>query len=182
MSFPPPELKSLAEQVVSLLIQRKETVSLVETATGGLVAATLLSLPGTSAIFQGGVNAYSLPSRQAFLEWKESDTASYDGPTEAIVLSLARSLRRSLSSTWSLAESGVAGPSLPSKYRAEILEVGVGYCPIAVVGEGVERSKTVVVKQPRERGENMVQFAVEVLRAFLEVLTEQKGSKDVEKL
>jgi hypothetical protein len=62
------------------------------------------------------------------------------------------------------------------------LEKGVGYCPIAVVGEGVQSSKTVVVEQPRDRAGNMVAFAEEMLKAFLEVLESQEERRDVEKL
>lgn len=41
------------------------------------MAATILSLPGTSQVFVGGVNSYSLRARQAFLGWTEADSASY---------------------------------------------------------------------------------------------------------
>lgn len=98
----------------------------------------------------------------------------HSGPSEAIVLQLAHHLHRTLGTTYSLAESGVAGPTRPGVYRAEIK--GPGYCPIAVVGDGgIESSKTVEVEQPKERAENMVAFAEEVLRAFLEVLQGKEG-------
>lgn len=42
------------------------------------------------------------------------------GPNEAIVLKLAKNLQQSLDTTYCLAESGAAGPTLPKKYRAEI--------------------------------------------------------------
>lgn len=61
-AFPPPELKQAAEEVASLLRDRKETICVAETAAGGLVSAALLSTPGASAFYKGGltVGAISL--------------------------------------------------------------------------------------------------------------------------
>ena len=53
--FPPEPLKRIAEEVAALLRQRKETVSVAETAAGGLISAALLSTPGASAFYKGGV-------------------------------------------------------------------------------------------------------------------------------
>ena len=54
-SFPPPELQQAAEEVAKLLRDRKETVSVAETAAGGLISAALLSTPGASKIYKGGL-------------------------------------------------------------------------------------------------------------------------------
>ncbi|BGP20108.1 hypothetical protein JCM10213v2_008243 [Rhodosporidiobolus nylandii] len=165
---------------VDLLKQRKETVSLVETATGGLIASTILSIPGTSACFAGGVLAYQLGAREKFLEWKQEQTDNYDGPNEDIVFSLASSCRSQLSSTYSLAESGVAGPGLSPGYRAEI--DAAGYCPLALVGEGLPQEgvrRTLKVPQGGEksRAENMVAFAEGALELLIEVLEKKEQAK-----
>ncbi|KAL3429569.1 major facilitator superfamily domain-containing protein [Aspergillus tetrazonus] len=53
--FPPPSLQPLAQEVVELLKARRETVSVAETAAGGLISACLLSVPGASAVYKGGL-------------------------------------------------------------------------------------------------------------------------------
>lgn len=55
IAFPPPELKQAAEEVAALLRERKETISVAETAAGGLISAALLSTPGASQFYQGGL-------------------------------------------------------------------------------------------------------------------------------
>ena len=70
-------LASLADQAGKLLVQKKATLSLVETACGGLIASSLLAIPGSSAFFGGGINAYSLKAREAFLGWTDADNESY---------------------------------------------------------------------------------------------------------
>jgi Competence-damaged protein len=53
--FPPEPLKAVVEEVASLLKARKETVSVVETAAGGLISAALLATPGASTFYKGGL-------------------------------------------------------------------------------------------------------------------------------
>ncbi|KAL8277615.1 hypothetical protein RQP46_010047 [Phenoliferia psychrophenolica] len=165
MSFPPPALAAIAKEVAELLLARRETVGIVETATGGLMSSAILSIPGASGCFRGGVNAYSLPARTAFLKWTKEDTANYAGPTEDIVLKLATNLREVLGTTWAVAESGVAD-------REEIK--GPGYCPIAVVGASGHATKTIdVSSMGLDRSGNMVAFAEAGLTALLEALKKE---------
>lgn len=83
-----------------------------------------------------------------------------------------------MKTTWSVAESGVAGPTRPDKYRPEIK--GAGFCPIAIVGNSGVTTKTIEVPQPKDRSENMVAFAEEVLRTLLEAI--KKEDADEKKL
>lgn len=54
-AFPPEALKAIAEEVASLLKARQETISVAETAAGGLISAALLAMPGASGFYKGGV-------------------------------------------------------------------------------------------------------------------------------
>ena len=47
-------LVPLAEQIAELLKQRRETIAVAESSTGGLVSAAMLAVPGASAYFLGG--------------------------------------------------------------------------------------------------------------------------------
>lgn len=53
--FPPEPLKSAADDVAALLKSRHETISVAETAAGGLISAALLATPGASAFYKGGL-------------------------------------------------------------------------------------------------------------------------------
>ena len=134
--FPPASLRALAGEVASLLASRNETVSVAETAAGGLISASILATPGASKIYKGGVTVcsgvsllsfscglsrihlltrrtqlYTLESRIAFGGWTPADIENYRGPTPAIVTGLATHVRAQLGSTYTVCESGTAGPT-----------------------------------------------------------------------
>ncbi len=111
MSFPPQALEQIAREIAAILTQRKQTLSLVETVCGGLIGSSLLSVPGASKFYKGGLTLYTLESRVAFAGWQESDIKEYRGPTKEICAGLARNVRPQLNSSWTLAESGTAGPT-----------------------------------------------------------------------
>lgn len=61
-TFPPPALKAAAQEVATLLKDRKETISVAETAAGGLISAAILATPGASQIYRGGLTVSLLPN------------------------------------------------------------------------------------------------------------------------
>uniref|UniRef100_UPI003EE6C94E CinA family protein n=1 Tax=Curtobacterium flaccumfaciens TaxID=2035 RepID=UPI003EE6C94E len=56
-----------ARAVVTELTARGETVAVAESLTGGLVVATLVGVPGASAVVRGGVVAYATPVKASVL-------------------------------------------------------------------------------------------------------------------
>lgn len=102
--FPPPALKQAAELVVKLLRDRSETISVAETAAGGLVSAALLTIPGASKIYKGGATLYTLESRIAFGGWTRADVQNYNGPNPDLVAGLATHVRETLGSTYTVGE------------------------------------------------------------------------------
>ncbi|RDW63237.1 CinA family protein [Aspergillus mulundensis] len=168
--FPPPSLQPLAQEVVELLKARKETVSVAETAAGGLVSACLLSVPGASAIYKGGLTVYTLESRLAFAGWTEANIENYSGPTPDIVGGLADHTRRTLKSTYAISESGTAGPTGGTTRNRT-----PGYVALAVSTADVTHTREVETGS-RNRAENMVAFAAESLRLLKEVLSKSGAS------
>lgn len=104
MTFPPPTLAAAASSLAALLASRNETLSVAETAAGGLICAALLSQPGTSRIFKGGATLYTLESRIAFAGWTRADIEGYAGPNPKLVEGLARHVRGTLGSTYCVGE------------------------------------------------------------------------------
>ncbi|KAF2012219.1 hypothetical protein BU24DRAFT_322760, partial [Aaosphaeria arxii CBS 175.79] len=164
-SFPPPELRPLIEEIATLLKDRKETVCVAETAAGGLISASLLSYPGASSYYAGGLTLYTLPSRLAFGGWTDAHISSYAGPTPEIVAGLAEHARTTLGSTYGIGESGTAGPT-----GGEARNRRPGYVALAVSREGGETVTREVETGRGDREGNMVGFAGEALGLLRDVI------------
>ncbi|KAJ4352825.1 hypothetical protein N0V95_003933 [Ascochyta clinopodiicola] len=162
-SFPPPELREILKEVATLLKDRKETISVAETVSG-LISASLLSFPGASTFYKGGLTLYTLEARKAFVGWTDADTQAYKGPTPDIVTKLADNTRKVLGSTYTVSESGTAGPT-GGKTRNRT----PGYVALAVSKEGGTVTRE-VESGTAEREVNMVRFAVEGLKLLRDVI------------
>ncbi|KAF1942438.1 hypothetical protein EJ02DRAFT_345444 [Clathrospora elynae] len=163
-SFPPEELRQIVQEVATLLKERKETISVAETAAGGLISATLLSLPGASGYYKGGLTLYTLESRIAFAGWTQESIADYKGPTAEVVTGLAEHTRKTLGSTYTISESGTAGPT-----GGHTRNRTPGYVALAVAREGSTVTREVETGSAEREG-NMVRFAVEGLKLARDVI------------
>ena len=157
------DLLPLAEKIGALLKQRKETIAIAESSSGGLIAAALLSVPGASAYFVGGVVTYTRKSMQELVGLNEESFKGMRGLTEATALILARGARERLGATWGISEIGAAGPT-GSRYGD-----AAGTTAIAVVGPGGERAARIQTGSA-DRVANMRAFADAALRLFEECL------------
>jgi PncC family amidohydrolase len=161
-----PELLSVAERLGRLLIARNQTISVAESSAGGLISAALLSVPGASAYFVGGVVVYTRASRGILLEIPESALEGIRPSTEAYALLLARSVRQRLGTTWSIAETGATGPS-GNRYGD-----APGHACLAVCGPtpGAEASRTLETSSA-DRSANMQAFASAAFSLCLDYLS-----------
>ncbi|CAF9933592.1 hypothetical protein IMSHALPRED_009412 [Imshaugia aleurites] len=163
--FPPPAVHEIVSQVSTLLKERSESVCVAETAAGGLISASLLSTPGASKIFKGGLTLYTLESRIAFAGWTQDHVKSYRGPTEDVVKGLAENVRRTLGATYCVCESGTAGPTGGNTRNRT-----PGYVALAVATEKGITTKEVETGLGGDREGNMVAFAVEGLKLLRDVI------------
>ena len=104
-------LLSLAEQVATLLKQRRETIAVAESSTGGLISAALLAVPGASAYFLGGAVVYTRLARDLLLNIPIAALSGMRSASEPYALLLARTVQTRFAASWGLAETGAAGPT-----------------------------------------------------------------------
>jgi PncC family amidohydrolase len=100
-----------AEKIAACLVERRETIAIAESSTGGLVAAALLAVPGASAYFAGGAVVYTKSSRLALLGIGDAEMQGMRPATEQYSLLIARRVRERHGATWGFGETGAAGPS-----------------------------------------------------------------------
>lgn len=155
-------LLPLAEKIAGLLKERRETIAVAESSTGGLIAATLLALPGASAYFVGGAVVYTRAARAALLGISDAEMSGMRASTEPYALLCARRMREKNGATWAIGETGATGPT-GNRYGD-----AAGHSCIAVVGPDVERAVTLETGSG-DRQANMRAFAQRALELFLEM-------------
>jgi nicotinamide-nucleotide amidase len=133
-----------AAKAVVALLTRKETVATAESLTGGLVADAFVTVPGTSAVFRGGVVAYATELKHELLG-VDADLLEAKGAVDPdVALQMAAGVRRRLGASWGLATTGVAGPE-----PQDGVDPGVAY--VAVEGPGTRRVERLELGGDREQ-------------------------------
>jgi nicotinamide-nucleotide amidase len=158
------DLLPQAERIAAKLRARNETISIAESSTAGLLSAALLAIPGASAYFMGGGVVYTRQSRSELLGVTEQELTGITPSTEPYALLFARKIRGKLATTWSVGETGTAGPT-GSRYGH-----AAGHSCIAVIGPNSERSMTVETGKA-DRLDNMRTFSM----ASLDLLEKALG-------
>ncbi|HEY8871750.1 MAG TPA: CinA family protein [Stellaceae bacterium] len=153
------DLLPQAERIAAKLKARKETVSVAESSTAGMISAALLAIPGASAYFIGGAVVYTRQSRTELLRVTEAEFAALTGitpSTEPYALLFARKIKERLATTWSVGETGTAGPT-GSRYGH-----AAGHSCVGVIGPNGERAITVETGKD-DRVDNMRVFSIAAL-------------------
>lgn len=105
------ELHPQALRIAALLRMRGEKIAVADGATGGLIAASLLTVPGALDFFVGGGVVYSLRARDVLFDQPRQAYKGMRGASEEYALLQARSIRDNFHADWGLAESGSVGGS-----------------------------------------------------------------------
>jgi len=101
---------SAAAAVVHVLAERGERLAVVESVTGGLLAATIVDVAGVSSVFQGGLVVYATELKSS-LAGVPADLLAARGPVDAdVAVALAEGGRARCGADWCLSTTGVAGP------------------------------------------------------------------------
>lgn len=161
-----PDLTSLAASLGALLKARGQTVGVAESASGGLISAALVAVPGASAYYLGGSVVYTQASREGIMEVTSNMMEGMRASTEPYARMNARIIRDKLGATWGLSETGASGPT-GNRYGD-----AAGHACIAVVGP-VERSLTLETGSA-DREANMWTFAKTALD-LLETCIKEQG-------
>ncbi len=156
------KLETLAADIAALLLDRGETVAVVETTAGGLVSAALLAVAGASAYYRGGAVTYTGIARDVLLGIDLNEHPGVRSSSEPYARLIATAIQERLGATWGIGETGAAGPTGNPYGDA------AGHTCIAVAGPAAH-SETLETGE-MDRGANMARFARRTLEAFAEVL------------
>ncbi len=125
--------EELPERVGRLLLARGERATTVESCTGGMIAAAITSVAGSSAWFDEARVTYANAAKASLAGVREETLAAHGAVSAAVVQEMALGGQARSGAAWSVAVSGIAGPGGGSADKP----VGLVYLAIAGPG-GVE--------------------------------------------
>ena len=157
------DLVAIAEKIAVKLIERRQTIAVAESSTGGLISAALLAVPGASAYFLGGGVIYTREARRILMEIPDDAMKGIRSASEPYAKLLASQIRQRFASDWGFSETGATGPT-GNRYGD-----AAGHSCIAVAG-AAERSVTVETGS-KDRVANMRTFAAAALKLLIESMS-----------
>jgi nicotinamide-nucleotide amidase len=154
---------SLQKELLHLCKAKNLTVSTAESCTGGAIAARLVTIPGSSAYFKGGVVAYDNSIKENILNVKSETLNRYGAVSEQTVTEMVHGVISLMKANIGVSISGVAGPDGGTDQKP------VGTIWIAVGNE--QHTSTYLLKAGKDRIKNIesaTMYALDLLRRFIQ--------------
>jgi nicotinamide-nucleotide amidase len=101
---------TLEAVIVRLLTERKQTLALAESCTGGGLANRLTNVPGASAVLLASIVTYANEAKQKFVGVRAETLAAHGAVSEAVAREMAEGARRETGADYTLSVTGIAGP------------------------------------------------------------------------
>ncbi|MEP3420897.1 MAG: CinA family protein [Erythrobacter sp.] len=158
------ELHPQAVRIAELLRARDEKIAVADGATGGLIGAALLTVPGALEFYVGGGIVYSFRARDVLFNLPREAYAGMRSVTEEYATLQAGAIRDQLGAQWGIAESGSAGSS------KHPLGVASGKSITAVTGPQDFQITRLVETDSDDRIDNMAAFTRNALNLLEEAL------------
>jgi nicotinamide-nucleotide amidase len=160
--------RPVEELVLALARECGLSLAAAESCTGGLVAARLTSVPGSSDVFRGGVVAYDNEVKHAQLGVSEETLAVHGAVSAETASAMALGARESLGVDVAVSVTGIAGPGGGTP------EKPVGLVFLNASGPGAELERELNLPGDREAVRRRATAAA--LHLLRELLTQIRNS------
>ncbi len=124
------DTNALAKDLVQAFADKKHTLCFAESCTGGLASATVVSVPGASEVFYGGIVSYDNSVKRRLLLVPRDVLETVGAVSEACALQMAKGARTAIGTDIAVSVTGIAGPGGGSKEK-----------PVGTVFLGVDSSR-----------------------------------------
>jgi nicotinamide-nucleotide amidase len=153
--------ETLESVVARELQERQATIAVAESCTGGMLAARLTNIAGSSAYFLGGVVSYSNDLKSAWVDVPRDLIESKGAVSSEVALAMADGIRRRASATLGVGITGIAGPG------GGTAEKPVGLVHIAIADEKSHKERGYRFLGDRDRiRASATQTALDMVRRY----------------
>ena len=118
----------LSDKVVKKLLQKKISLSIAESCTGGLIANTITKYSGVSKIFSYGIISYSNEAKTKYLSVSKTNLSKFGAVSKEVAEDMINGLYKNEKTKICISTTGIAGPNGGTKLKP----VGLVYIGIKV--------------------------------------------------
>ena len=161
------ESKVISREVSELLWEMEKTVGTAESCTGGRIAEAIISVPGASKYFKGGIISYVNEIKESLLGVDHQLLEEKTAVCEEVAVEMVKGACRSLNTDYAISATGVAGPTGGTK------EIPVGTIWLAC--GNADRVTTMRVEEDHGRDINLAIATNHAMQLFLDYLKEESA-------
>jgi len=159
------ESKITSREVSEILWEMEKTVSTAESCTGGRIAEAIISVPGASKYFKGGIISYVNEIKENLLGVSHDLLEEKTAVCEEVAIEMVKGACRALNTDYAISATGVAGPGGGSK------EIPVGTIWLAC--GNADRIITMKVEEDHGRDINLAIATNHAMELFLGYLKQE---------
>ena len=141
------------------LINKKLTISVAESCTGGLLAHNLTKLANSSKYFQMGLTTYSNQAKIKILKVNKNIIKKYGAVSHECCKDMVKNLSKISKSKINISITGIAGPGGASKNK-----------PVGLVYIGIKKGRTLLVKENRFKSNNRNSIQKSTVREVIKIV------------
>ena len=104
-------MENIAQELVNLLREKRLTLGVVESATGGLISHLITNVPGASDVYLGSITSYSNDVKIRVVGVKAATIEKYGAVSAQVARQMAAGGRKVLGVDICVADTGIAGPT-----------------------------------------------------------------------
>jgi|TARA_B110000285_G_C15102114_1_gene605620 nicotinamide-nucleotide amidase len=147
------------KQIVNLLKNKKITLSVAESCTGGMLAQVITSVEGASKVFRFGIITYSNASKIRYLKVPVKIIKKYGAVSEECCYSMVNNLSKISKANLNIAITGVAGPTGGSKLK-----------PVGLVYVGIKKDNKIKINEYLFKNKKRENIRIDSVKKSLELI------------
>ena len=159
------ESKIISREISQLLWEVEKTVGTAESCTGGRIAEAIISVPGASKYFKGGIISYVDEVKENLLYVSPELLLEKTAVCEEVAIEMVKGACKALKTDFAIAATGIAGPTGGTK------EIPVGTIWLAC--GSLDRQVTLKVQEDHGRDINLAIATNKAIQMFLDFLKEE---------
>lgn len=165
------ESKIISREISQMLWEVEKTVGTAESCTGGRIAEAIISVPGASKYFKGGIISYVDEVKVNLLLVSPELLLEKTAVCEEVAIEMVKGACKALKTDFAIAATGIAGPTGGTK------DIPVGTIWLAC--GSVDRQVTLKVQEDHGRDINLAIATNKAIQMFLDFLQEEFKEEEV---